>query len=86
MATAFWIFGGLLILLAIIFIAIAVVGMTRNENKRRSTNDVVGEPNIPRDPTRNTSERDIEDTTGDFSRSVGDIPQNPRNSSTNDRE
>ncbi len=84
MGTAFWIYGGLLIALAIIVLIIAGVGMTRNVNKRRATNEVAGEKSIPRDPTRNTREEDIEDTTGDFSRSVRDVPQDARKNSSSD--
>ena len=56
MLTIFWIFGGLLIVLAIAFLIFAVVGMTRDGNKRTQTDDGLVNGSLPSDLTTNAHE------------------------------
>ena len=66
------IFGGLLVVLAIIIIGFFAIGLSRRTNQRRQTNEIAGKGNIPRDPTASSRAEDIEDSTGNFSRTVAD--------------
>ena len=84
MSTAFWIFGGLLIVLAVIFLVFAAVGMTRRTNVRRETDEVAGRRNIQRDPTINKRGEDVEDSVGNFTRTTPNEQGSNRNS-TGDR-
>ncbi|GAC1393181.1 MAG: hypothetical protein NVSMB38_20110 [Ktedonobacteraceae bacterium] len=58
MLTIFWIFGGLLIVLAIAFLIFAVVGMVRVGNTRTQTDDGLAHSALPSDLTRNTREKE----------------------------
>ena len=64
------IFGVLLIIVAIVVVGFFVVGLTRRTNQRRQTDATVGKGNIPRDPTVSRRADDVEDTEGNFSRTV----------------
>lgn len=78
-STGILVFGGLLIILAIIAIGIFVVGSMRRTNQRRQTDEIAGKGSIPRDPTVSRTANDVEDSTGNFSRTVADQQDINRN-------
>ncbi len=71
-STGVLVFGIILVIVAIVIVGFFVVGLTRRTNQRNSTGEVAGKGNIPRDPTVSRSANDVEDTTGNFSRSVAE--------------
>lgn len=66
------VFAGILVILAIIAVGIFAIGLTRRTNQRRQTDATIGKGNIPRDPTISKRADDVEDTVGNFSRTVTD--------------
>ena len=76
------VFGVVLIIAAIIAVSFFVVGLSRRTNQRHQTDEISGERNIPRDPTASKRVDDIEDTTGNFSRSVSDKQDINKNART----
>ncbi|GAC1398354.1 MAG: hypothetical protein NVS4B12_25910 [Ktedonobacteraceae bacterium] len=81
-STGVLVFGGLLIILAIIAVGIFVVGLMRRTNLRRQTDEIAGKGSIPRDPTVSKTANDVEDSTGNFSRTVADKQDINRNTRT----
>ncbi len=76
------VFGVLLIIVAIIIVGFFIIGLTRRTNRRRQTDEIEGKGNIPRDPTVNKRADDVEDTIGNFSRSVSGKQDTDRNTRT----
>ncbi len=76
------VFGVVLIIAAVIAVGFFIVGLTRRTNQRRQTDEVAGKGNIPRDPTVNKRADDVEDTTGNFSRTVSEKQDTNRNART----
>lgn len=72
MLTGFWIFGAVLIVIAVVLVILFAIGLSRKANVRdRAAN--VAEPNIPRDPTESKQADSVADsgaTGGNYSRSV----------------
>jgi len=64
------VFAGILIIIAIVAAIIFAVLLTRRTNRRHQSSAVAGEGNIRRDPTISRKANDVEDTEGNFSRSV----------------
>lgn len=71
-STGVLIFGGLLIILAVIIVGFFIVGLTRRSNQRRQTDTIAGKGSIPRDSTVSRRADNVEDSTGNFSRTVDD--------------
>ncbi len=76
------VFGGLLVIVAIVVIGFFVIGLSRRTNQRRQTNEIAGKGNIPRDPTVSKRADDVEDTEGNFSRTVAEKQDTDRNART----
>ncbi|GAC1429969.1 MAG: hypothetical protein PVS3B3_00480 [Ktedonobacteraceae bacterium] len=76
------IFGVLLIIVAIIIVGFFIVGLTRRTNQRRQTDEIAGKGNLPRDPTASRRVEDIEDTSGNFSRTIADKQDKNKNERT----
>lgn len=76
------VFGVVLIIAAVIAVGFFIVGLTRRTNQRRQTDEVAGKNSIPRDPTVNKRADDVEDTTGNFSRTVSEKQDTNRNART----
>jgi hypothetical protein len=70
MAGGFWIYGGALIVIAVILVIIFAIGLTRSTNVRRRATEVSQTPNVPHDPTISKRADDVEDTEGNFTRST----------------
>jgi len=68
--TGILVFGGLLVIIAIVALISFGVLSTRRTNQRHQSSTVANESNIPRDPTISRKANDVEDTEGNFSRSV----------------
>ena len=66
------VFGGLLVIIAIVAVVIFLVLSSRRVNQRNQSSNVAGESNIRRDPTISKKANEVEDTEGNFSRSVGE--------------
>ncbi len=81
-STGVLIFGGLLVIVAIVIIGFFAVGLSRRTNQRRQTDEIAGKGSIPRDPTVSSHADDIEDSTGNFSRTVADKQDTRRNTRT----
>ncbi len=81
-STGVLIFGGLLIVIAVIIVAFFIVGLTRRTNQRRETDTIAGKGSIPRDPSVSRRADNVEDSTGNFSRTVDDKQDTNRNSGT----
>ena len=80
--TGILVFGGLLVIIAIVAIIIFAVLSTRRTNQRNQSSTVAGEGNIRRDPTISKKANDVEDTEGNFSRSVGEKQDTKSNTKT----
>ena len=76
------IFGVLLIIVAIVVVGFFIVGLTRRTNQRRQTDEIAGKGNIPRDPTVSRRADDVEDTEGNFSRTVAEKQDTNKNART----
>ena len=76
------VFGVVLIVAAVIAVGFFVVGLTRRTNQRRQTDEVTGKSSIPRDLTVSKRADDVEDTTGNFSRTVSEKQDTNRNART----
>jgi hypothetical protein len=75
------VFGVILIIVAIVIVGFFIVGLSRRTNVRRQTDEIAGKNNIPRDPTVGKHADNVEDSTGNFSRTVAekqDINRNAR--------
>ena len=81
-ATGVLVFGVILIIVAIVIVGFFVVGLTRRTNQRNTTGEIEGKGNIPRDPTVSRRADDVEDTTGNFSRTVAEKQDINRNART----
>ncbi len=80
-STGILVFAGLLIILAVIAVGVFAVSLTRRTNQRRQSDAIIGKGNIPRDPTVSKRADEVEDTVGNFSRTVTekqDTGNNPR--------
>ena len=69
-STGVLVFGGLLIIVAIIVIGFFAIGLSRRTNQRRRTDTTVGEGNIPRDPDVGGRTDNAADVAGNFDRTV----------------
>ena len=72
LAGGFWIYGAVLIVIAVVLVIIFAVGLSRASNVRHRTSEVEGS-NIPRDPTDSKAAEPVADTGatgGNYSRSV----------------
>ena len=76
------IFGVVLIVAAVIAVGFFIVGLTRRTNQRHQTDGIAGKGNIPRDPTISRRADDVEDTEGNFSRTVAEKQDTNRNART----
>lgn len=81
-STGVLIFGIILIIVAVVIVGFFVVGLTRRTNQRSQANELGGAGNVPRDPTVSKRANDVEDTTGNFTRSVTDTQDTNRNART----
>jgi len=81
-STGVLVFGGLLVIVAIVAIGFFAIGLSRSTNQRRQTNEIAGKRNIPRDPTVSKRADDVEDTEGNFSRTVAEKQDTNRNART----
>ena len=81
-STGVLVFGGLLVIVAIVIIGFFAIGLSRRTNQRRQTNETVGKRNIPHDPTVSRRADDVEDTEGNFSRTVTGKQDTDRNART----
>ncbi len=81
-STGVLIFGVILIIVAIVIVGFFVIGLSRRTNQRRQTDTLAGKGNISRDPTVSRRADDVEDSVGNFSRSVSDPQDTNRNART----
>ena len=81
-STGILVFGVVLIVAAIVAVGFFVVGLTRRTNQRNQTDALAGKGNIPRDPTVSRRADDVEDSVGNFSRSVTETQDTNKNART----
>ena len=81
-STGVLVFGGLLVIVAIVIIGFFAIGLSRRTNQRRQTDATVGKRIIPHDPTVSRRADDVEDTEGNFSRTVTGKQDTDRNART----
>ncbi len=74
----FLVFGGLLIILAIIAVGIFAIGFSRRTIRRRQSDELAGKGRIPRDPTISSRANNVEDAGGNFTHSVSDTQDTKR--------